>query len=318
MFFSGIIRQLGKDIKVITLVAASLVLWNDFIVPNDLFSGYLPRIVLPPLPFQLSSPALGLLLVFKTNASYGRWLEARNSWAKIVSQSRNIIRMSSTFAPQTIEGKESIEELTKAIWLLCRSLMNELSDPGDEDDFHKEVSEVFQMNGSSYMRHRDIVTSADRTMTALAQATIALDNVPIDEKRRVEIDKSLVLIGDCISVCEKIYTSPVPLVYTRHTGRFLSLWMILLPAAMYDTFYDESVASSFQCLALIPTASIVGIFLFGIDELAIQLEEPFSILPMQSFCDNVRKSANVISGWTMASVKSEIEVERPTRVMDRK
>lgn len=30
---------------------------------------------LPALPFTLASPALGLLLVFRTNASYARWVE---------------------------------------------------------------------------------------------------------------------------------------------------------------------------------------------------------------------------------------------------
>jgi len=35
--------------------------------------------------------------------------------------------------------------------------------------------------------------------------------------------KSL-LLGDALEACERIFTSPVPLVYTRHTARFLSVW----------------------------------------------------------------------------------------------
>lgn len=94
---------------------------------------------------------------------------------------------------------------------------------------------------------------------------------------------------------------------TRHTGRFLSLWMILLPTALYDTFYDSSTATAtttiignLQCLPLIPATAIVGLFLFGIEELAMQLEEPFSILPMQKFCDSVQTSTKTISEWTLA------------------
>jgi len=78
--------------------------------------------------------------------------------------------------------------------------------------------------------------------------------------------------------------------------------MLLLPTAMYDAFADKtSVAASlgnFQCLALIPATAIVGLFLFGIEELAMQLEEPFSILPMQKFCDDVRRSTKTISEWS--------------------
>jgi predicted membrane chloride channel (bestrophin family) len=43
---------------------------------------------LPTLPFQLSSPALALLLVFRNNAVYTRWTQARMSWERIQGQVR--------------------------------------------------------------------------------------------------------------------------------------------------------------------------------------------------------------------------------------
>lgn len=84
---------------------------------------------------------------------------------------------------------------------------------------------------------------------------------------------------------------------TRHTGRFLSLYMLLLPVALHDVFLDKTLdyINYFDCLLLIPTTAILGLFLFGIDELAIQLEEPFSILPMQNFCDKLQKSTKTIT-----------------------
>lgn len=38
---------------------------------------------------------------------------------------------------------------------------------------------------------------------------------------------------------------------------------------------------------MIPAHFFLSIFLFGIEELATQLEEPFTILPMQAFCDKI-------------------------------
>jgi predicted membrane chloride channel (bestrophin family) len=107
-----------------------------------------------------------------------------------------------------------------------------------------------------------------------------------DPKALIETDKSIIVMGECMATCEKVYTSPVPLVYTRHTARFLSLWALLMPAALFSSFY-----SSGQSLILVPTASILALFLFGIDELALALEEPFSILPMKSFCEDFTRSA---------------------------
>lgn len=72
--------------------------------------------------------------------------------------------------------------------------------------------------------------------------------------------------------------------------------MILLPSALYDSFLvpDDAFLKS---LLLVPASAIIALFLFGIEELAIQLEEPFSILPMQNFCDKIRKSNDVLASW---------------------
>ena len=37
-------------------------------------------------PFGLTSFALSLLLVFRTNASYARWLDARKTWGKVTNR----------------------------------------------------------------------------------------------------------------------------------------------------------------------------------------------------------------------------------------
>lgn len=85
MFFSGVIRQLREEVLFVTLASALVVFWNDFLIfPDEFINGFmLPKLILPALPFTLSSPALGLLLVFKTNASYARWSEARTTWSKL-------------------------------------------------------------------------------------------------------------------------------------------------------------------------------------------------------------------------------------------
>jgi len=40
----------------------------------------------------------------------------------------------------------------------------------------------------------------------------------------------------------------------------------------------------------------LSFFLFGVDELAMQLEEPFSILPMGYFCKDILQSADILMG----------------------
>ena len=44
-----------------------------------------------PLPFELTAAALGLLLVFRTNSSYSRWVRAQDSMASIIARSHELI-----------------------------------------------------------------------------------------------------------------------------------------------------------------------------------------------------------------------------------
>eukprot|EP00979_Chaetoceros_neogracilis_P001570 scaffold269_cov245-Chaetoceros_neogracile.AAC.19 len=231
MFFSGVIRQLREEVLFVTLASALVVFWNDFLIfPDEFINGFmLPKLILPALPFTLSSPALGLLLVFKTNASYARWSEARTTWSKVVSHTRNMVRMTATFVEGGEGDKEKVEHLSNAAWLLTRSLMSDLLGPEDEENYREQVMSVYSQSEEQRDIALRIIESEDRTMASLAHASIALDNVPIDEKRRVEIDKSLVIVGDCIGVCQKIYSSPVPLVckfFAASTDCQMIFWIL--------------------------------------------------------------------------------------------
>ena len=48
---------------------------------------------------------------------------------------------------------------------------------------------------------------------------------------------------------------------------------------------------------MIPATAFISVCLFGIEELATQLEEPFTILPMQGFCDKIGINCDEIVSW---------------------
>lgn len=45
-----------------------------------------------PLPYQLTAPALALLLVFRTEASYSRFEQGRKAWVKIITGTNDLAR----------------------------------------------------------------------------------------------------------------------------------------------------------------------------------------------------------------------------------
>jgi len=287
------------------VVALFVVLWNgacfgyvDFHnTPHEpliAVPAYL-RAELPALPFTMASPALGLLLVFRTNSSYQRWLEARKAWGRIVSHSRNIVRQAAVWleAEDPDEAEEVLSELALATWVFPRTLWAHLSDPKTEPRFVKELEAAMGADQAT-----KVLTARHRPTRALALLSTTMQRLPIDDKKKVEMDKSAILLGDAAETCERIFTNPVPLVYTRHTARFLSTWLLLVPFALYSSFGD-----SWNHIALLPAIVLLSMFLFGIDELAVQLEEPFSILPLEKLCDGLRITAE-------DAVEEAVEIRR--------
>ena len=286
LLFSGVVRQLKPQVTAVSAVSALALAWN-YLATADLPVDHLELhvLALPTLPFTLSSPALGLLLVFRTNAAYARWMCSRDAWVRITSHAKNMVRMATVFS----SDPDAVEDLSKVVWLYCRSVMNKLSSPEEDDLIYREqVREIF---GDSPVGEK-ITSSPDPAMSAWKEVSIRLHSLPTpDPKALIETDKSIIILGECTATCEKIYASPVPLVYTRHTARYLSMWALLLPFALYSAF--DGVG---QTWATLPASAIIAFFLFGVDELALQLEEPFSILPMQAFCDEIRTAHGILLG----------------------
>lgn len=57
----------------------------------------------------------------------------------------------------------------------------------------------------------------------------------------------------------------------RHTGRFLVLWLTCLPFVIWQELGWFSV----------PISMVVSFLLFGIEEIGVQIEEPFGILALE-------------------------------------
>ncbi len=127
---------------------------------------------------------------------------------------------------------------------------------------------------------------------------IALTYINYDRKlpmhfiRKNEINKNLSIFEDTLGGSERLLSSPVPLFYSRHTARFLGVWLALLPLGLYSQF-----GNSWNHVMMIPATAFISVCLFGIEELATQLEEPFTILPMQGFCDKIGINCDEIVSW---------------------
>ena len=74
-------------------------------------------------------------------------------------------------------------------------------------------------------------------------------------------------------MCERIKGSPIPPMYTRHTSRLLMFWLFVLPVSLCGSGVGKA--------ASLITTVIAAFVMVGIDEIGVQIEQPFRIMPMR-------------------------------------
>jgi len=289
---SGIFKSLFKEVFATTIFATAIVSWNcvfgvyqdfSFVTHNGpMHDSLIPVLCLPLAPFSLSTSSLGLLLAFRANTAYQRWDEARKNWGMNINHTRDLVRLGNAYYDRSAVSPERAEDDLKRLalctWSFVRCMKRHLSPEWeDEVDFKKEMLEKLPTQQAEA-----IFAAAHRPNRALQDLSVAIENLPMHFIRKDEIHRAATIFEDNLGSSERLLSSPIPLFYSRHTSRFLTVWLLLLPLGLW-----EPLGASWNHIDLIPAHFFLSIFLFGIEELATQLEEPFTILPMQAFCDKI-------------------------------
>jgi predicted membrane chloride channel (bestrophin family) len=300
---SGVYKNLGREVGTITAASAALVFYNALVGGYQDFEGvkhaalisssFLPVLTLPMSAFTLTSPSLGLLLVFRTNSSYQRWDEARKNWGMNINHTRDLVRLANAYydgrGVSAEQRADDLNHVALCTWAFVRSMKRHLS-PVEEDE------EAFKAELYAKLPEKQaemILAAAHRPNRALQDLSYAIDDLPMHFIRKNEIHKAVTIFEDNLGSSERLLTSPVPLFYSRHLARYLAVWLLLLPFGVYDAF-----GSSWNHIAMIPAIAVISTMLAGIEEIGTQLEEPFTVLPMQAFCDKIYNWCMEIVSWT--------------------
>ena len=220
-----------------------------------------------------------------------------------INHTRDLNRMANAYydsSDVTPEQRaEDLKQVSLATWAFVRSMKRHLS-PEWEDEafFQKELKERLPEAQATA-----IIGAAHRPNRALQDLSLSIENLPMHWLRKNEIHQAVTIFEDNLGSSERLLTSPIPLVYSRHSARFITFWLFLLPFALYKPF-----EGTWNHIGMIPATAILSLFLYGIDELATQLEEPFTVLPMQAFCDKIGNWCNEIVSWTPGDNGTKVRV----------
>jgi putative membrane protein len=231
----------------------------------------------------LVGAALGLLLVFRTNSDYDRFWEGRKLLGLLVNRARDLMRQAASY----IDGEAAPgdrDELRRLVGLFYGLVRQGLR--GERD-----LSPLASLLGPGEAAVLEPVASRPAVaMTWISQRLGALASEGrLTEQRLMLMDANLTAFSDGWGGAERILRTPVPFAYAHHIKLFLSLFVFTVPFAMVDAMG-----------ILTPVAAAALAFaLFGIDEIGVEIEDPFGYdpndLPLDAIGETIVRDVSTLA-----------------------
>lgn len=223
---------------------------------------------------SLLGGAMSLLLVFRTNAAYDRWWEARKAWGRVLATSREIGRCAGF-----LELRSRLE-LASSVCAFPELLRLRVTNRPRA--FHTELARrACESAGMRPQVVRRVVDARHRPLECVRVMGEAVrqgfslhhhnssSSPSIDRyQRAVEremLERQVSNLNDCLGICERILNAPIPLSYSRHTSRFVTLWLATLPFVLQA-----------PPIILPFVAAVASWALLAIQEIGHSIEEPFN------------------------------------------
>jgi putative membrane protein len=266
----SMVREISLRVLVCALFSAAVTYVHFRVRPVDISDK----------PHALIGVALGLLLVFRTNASYDRYWEGRKLWGVLVNEARNLGRRASV---QLAAEPELLDRLLRSLMAFPYATMNSLrGEPG-------------LGRGAELLRAADAsrVLTAQHLPLAIARELscdllLALRRGTLHPLSHVALEADVGTLVSCLGGCERIVKTPLPFPYVVHLRRALVVYCFSLPFALVASLGWLSIGAT----------TLIAYFVFGIEEIGVEIENPFEVeqndLPLERICQTIESNLRVL------------------------
>lgn len=324
-------RLLFPDLFCVTTLAGGLTYYNEVVVPT---TSQATAIGMSPSAFAGATTAIGLLAGFRLNASYGRYREGRKYWSEVNTATRDLSRQTLMWMKNNKEQDDGkLKYAQRRMLRLCQAfpitLMFHLNDKGchhnmkrkskwDEAPFQERVQAEFRAELSDvYGQTKDkndtglLENDFERicsvkaqagnapleVLTCMAEIVAACDDNEVNPIYIRELDNQIQRLCQALGSSERIVKTPLPTGFSRHSSRLLFIWSTSLPFALYPLVGP---------FGTIPTTLLSSYAVLGIEDISVQLEEPFDILPLRQYSDSMFDGIQAIEeGFSRRVVEPE-------------
>ena len=259
-------------------------------------------------PLQMISggatTALGILAGFRLNASYGRYEECRIFWGDTNNTIRDLARQTMMWM-RDADQQARMLKLCKAYPVVLNFHLNSkgghhniLRDhkvPKNSDqagasfedrvhaEFLAELRDIYTdgRDEEDYQRMAIVKYRGGNTpieVLTLMGETIAGSVGTVDAIYVRELDEQCQRLCASFGASERVLRTSLPTSFTRHTSRLMFFWSNALPFALYPAMGP---------FGTLPAAVFTSWAIQSIEDIGVQLEEPFFVLPLRQYSDGM-------------------------------
>lgn len=122
-------------------------------------------------------------------------------------------------------------------------------------------------------------------ITLIMMISSMLDDISaVGEYQRVFLNKRLLSVQVELGMLERIRSQPIYIPYTRHTSRFLIIYLTFLPFALF----------AFANWATIPVMPVLAFLMSGIENIGIHIEQPMMVLPIRALAKSSQQTVQIV------------------------
>ncbi|MBD2461305.1 hypothetical protein H6G89_09625 [Oscillatoria sp. FACHB-1407] len=265
---------------------------------------------MPVLASLIPNIVLGLMLVFRTNTAYERFWEGRRLWGNLNNAIRNLARQ---IWVVILEKKPRDRQEKAAALRLLVAFAVALKLHLRQEPISDELKAL--LSPSRFFTLKEMLNPPLEIAFWVGdylQLQYRRDRLNIYQLNAMQ--ELLNQMVDVLGGCERILKTPIPLAYAIHLKQLLLIYCLTLPFQFVD---DLSVWTG-------PIVALVSFTLFGIEEIGIEIENPFgrdpNDLPLDAICatmlHNIEDLMTLTPSTAVASEEIE-EIERHRELLSR-
>jgi putative membrane protein len=266
--------------SVISAVLPRVILCGSFGFFVALLHKFGVSVSMPFLSALIPNIVLGLLLVFRTNTAYERFWEGRKAWGSIVNTVRNLSRQIwvSIDEKEPKDRENKISALRLLIAFAIATKLHLRAEPVNSE------LEPF-MPPSRYLKLKTMNNPPLEIAFWIGDyLQDQYKHKHLNAHQLTALQSLINILVDNLGACERILRTPIPIAYAIHLKQLLLLYCLALPFQMVRdlTWWTG------------PIVALISFTLFGIEEIGIEIENPFghdaNDLPLDAICATMKRN----------------------------